>query len=157
MRTWHSRSRTAATSSRPDGSSSRDLPGSSWSTRTCERPTLAVRGLTPKGSGPSLSVADCRGRFPIFDSRVYVNSCSQGALAEAARASYQQSLAGGAECGARWEYGVERQEAARPSSAGLVNAGPDEIAVTPSLSAGVSAPGSGLRFPRRSKVVLTDW
>jgi selenocysteine lyase/cysteine desulfurase len=38
-----------------------------------------------------------------------------------------------------------------------VNAAADEIAVTTSLSAGVSALASGLRFTRRSKVVLTDW
>ena len=118
---------------------------------------MAVRGLTPKGSDPSLSVADCRGRFPIFDSRVYVNSCSQGALSDAVRASYEQYLADWDEYGAPWEYWVERQEAARASFASLVNAGPDEIAVTTSLSAGVSALASGLRFTRRSKVVLTDW
>ncbi len=39
----------------------------------------------------------------------------------------------------------------------LVNASPEEVAVTTSLSAGVSALASGLRFARRSKVVLTDW
>ena len=43
------------------------------------------------------------------------------------------------------------------ASRSLVNAGPDEVAVTTSLSAGVSALASGLRFTQRSKVVLTDW
>src|SRR5204863_77178 len=52
---------------------------------------------------------------------------------------------------------VERGDAARAAIAGLVNAAPDEVAVTTSLSAGVSALASGLRFARRSKVVLTDW
>jgi selenocysteine lyase/cysteine desulfurase len=104
------------------------------------------------------SLADsCRHRFPIFEQRVYINSCSQGALSDAVRASYDKYLADWDEQGAPWEYWVERGETARAAFAGLVNAFPDEIAVTTSLSAGVSALASGLRFARRSKVVLTDW
>jgi selenocysteine lyase/cysteine desulfurase len=99
----------------------------------------------------------CRHRFPIFGQRIYINSCSQGALSDAVRASYEQYLSDWDEYGAPWEYWVERQEAARTAFAGLVNAAADEIAVTTSLSAGVSALASGLRFTRRSKVVLTDW
>src|SRR3989440_941918 len=98
-----------------------------------------------------------RHRFPIFRERVYVNSCSQGALSDAVRAAYERYLDDWDVQGAPWEYWVERQEAARASFAGLVNADPDEVAVTTSLSAGVSALASGLRFARRSKVVLTDW
>jgi selenocysteine lyase/cysteine desulfurase len=118
---------------------------------------LAVRGLTPKGSDPSLLPDGIRHRFPIFQHQVYINSCSQGALSDAVRGAYEQYLADWDEKGAPWEYWVERQEAARAAFAGLVNAAPDEIAVTTSLSAGVSALASGLRFARRSKVVLTDW
>ena len=81
----------------------------------------------------------CRHRFPIFEQRVYINSCSQGALSDAVRDSYEQYLADWDEYGAPWEYWVERQEAARAAFAGLVNAEPDEVAVTTSLSAGVSA------------------
>jgi selenocysteine lyase/cysteine desulfurase len=98
-----------------------------------------------------------RHRFPIFKERLYINSCSQGALSDAVRGAYEQYLADWDEKGAPWEYWVERQEAARAAFAGLVNADADEVAVTTSLSAGVSALASGLRFARRSKVVLTDW
>jgi selenocysteine lyase/cysteine desulfurase len=99
----------------------------------------------------------CRHRFRIFERQVYINSCSQGALSDAVRAAYEQYLEDWDDKGAPWEYWVERQEAARAAFAGLLNAGSDEIAVTTSLSAGVSALASGLRFARRSKVVLTDW
>jgi selenocysteine lyase/cysteine desulfurase len=99
----------------------------------------------------------CRHRFPIFRERVYINSCSQGALSDAVRAAYDQYLRDWDEQGAPWDYWVERQEAARNSFANLINAAPDEVAVTTSLSAGVAALASGLRFARRSKVVLTDW
>jgi selenocysteine lyase/cysteine desulfurase len=99
----------------------------------------------------------CRHRFPIFRERVYINSCSQGALSDAVRAAYDQYLRDWDEQGAPWDYWVERQEAARNSFANLINAAPDEVAVTTSLSAGVASLASGLRFARRSKVVLTDW
>ena len=67
--------------------------------------------------------ARCRHRFPIFDSQVYINSCSQGALSDAVRAAYGQYLEDWDEKGAPWEYWVERQETARSAFAGLVNAG----------------------------------
>src|SRR5712691_422511 len=109
-------------------------------------------------SAETASLPDrCRHRFPIFGQRVYINSCSQGALSDAVRESYEQYLRDWDEYGAPWEYWVERQEAARASFADLVNASPEEVAVTTSLSAGVAALASGLRFARRSKVVLTDW
>src|ERR687885_2834935 len=92
--------------------------------------------------------ARCRHRFPIFDTKVYVNSCSQGALSDHVRADYDAYLRDWDEKGAPWEYWVERQEAARASFAALINAEPDEVAVTTSLSAGVSALASGLRFVR---------
>jgi len=117
--------------------------------RICGRPTLAVEAAS--------LAARCRHRFPIFDRQVYINSCSQGALSDAVRGAYEHYLEDWDEKGAPWEYWVERQEAARAAFAGLVNAASEEVAVTTSLSAGVSALASGLRFTRRSKVVLTDW
>jgi selenocysteine lyase/cysteine desulfurase len=101
--------------------------------------------------------ARCRHRFPIFEHRVYINSCSQGALSDAVRAAYHQYLRDWDERGAPWDYWLERQESARNVFGRLINAAPEEIAVTTSLSAGVASLASGLRFARRSKVVLTDW
>src|SRR5712691_12881239 len=96
MRTWRSRSPTAATSSRRGGSSCRAPRTSSCSTRTCERPTLAVEAAT---------VAErCRHRFPIFEQQVYINSCSQGALSDSVRAAYGQYLEDWDAHGAPWEY-----------------------------------------------------
>jgi selenocysteine lyase/cysteine desulfurase len=97
-----------------------------------------------------------RSRFPIFERLVYINSCSQGALSDSVRQSYEDYLRDWDDKGAPWEYWVERTETARAAFAGLVGAAADEVAVTTSLSAGVSALASGLRFGRRSKVVTTD-
>ncbi len=101
--------------------------------------------------------ARCRHRFPIFAQRVYLNSCSQGALSDAVRAAYERYLADWDEHGAPWDYWVERSEAARAAFAGLVNAGVEEVAVTTSVSAGVSALASGLDFSVRPKVVVSDF
>jgi selenocysteine lyase/cysteine desulfurase len=102
--------------------------------------------------------AKCRHRFPIFEKRVYVNSCSQGALSDHVRDAYDAYLRDWDDKGAPWDYWVERTEAARAAFARLINAAPDEIAVTTSLSAGVAALASGLRYAGpRHKVVLTDW
>ena len=101
----------------------------------------------PVASGP---LPDrIRHRFPIFERLVYVNTCSQGALSDAVRDSYEQYLHDWEEKGAPWDYWVEREDAARAAFAGLVNAEPDEVAVTASVSAGISALASGLRYARR--------
>jgi selenocysteine lyase/cysteine desulfurase len=102
--------------------------------------------------------ARIRHRFPILERLVYVNSCSQGALSDSVRASYEDYLRDWDEQGAPWEYWVERAEAARAGFAALVGADPDEVAVTTSLSAGVSALFSGLRFEgERTTIVVSDF
>jgi selenocysteine lyase/cysteine desulfurase len=98
-----------------------------------------------------------RHRFPILERRVYVNSCSQGALSDAVRDAYAAYLHDWDEHGAPWEYWVERLEAARGAFAGLVGAGLDEVAVTTSVSAGVSAVATGLRLtPERDTIVVSN-
>jgi len=119
------------------------------------RPAEEQQGERPLLAGPLPDRV--RHRFPIFRSRLYINSCSQGALSDAVRESYQRYLADWDERGAPWDYWVEKTEDARAAFAGLVNADPDEVAVTTSVSAGLSAVASGLRFARRSKIVTTDW
>ena len=98
-----------------------------------------------------------RHRFPIFRNRIYINSCSQGALSDSVREAYERYLEDWDERGAPWDYWVEKSEDARRAFAGLVNAEPDEVAVTTSVSAGLSAIATGLRYARRSKIVTTDW
>src|SRR5687768_16725934 len=111
-------------------------------------------GSRPRESGPLPHRV--RHRFPIFERLVYINSCSQGALSDSVRNAYTAYLEDWDEKGAPWEYWVERTETGRAAFARLVGADADEVAVTTSLSAGVSAVASGLRYARRSKLVLTD-
>jgi selenocysteine lyase/cysteine desulfurase len=100
--------------------------------------------------------ADCRRRFPIFDRLTYINSCSQGALSQEVRQAYEAYLHDWDEKGAPWQYWVERADTARASFARLVNGDPDEVAVTTSVSAGVSAVATGLDLSKRPRIVVTD-
>ncbi len=103
------------------------------------------------------SVSECRSRFPIFERLVYLNSCSQGALSDAVRGAYDAYLTDWDEKGAPWAYWVERAETARAAFAALVGGLPDDVAVTTSLSAGVSALASTFDWNERPRVVVTDF
>jgi selenocysteine lyase/cysteine desulfurase len=106
--------------------------------------------LTP---GPAV-----RAEFPIFEHTTYANSCSQGALSHRVRAAAEEWLAGWDENGAEWEFWVERNEAARTAFAGLVHAEPDDVAVTTSVSQGVSALVSALDLTgERNRIVISEY
>ena len=99
-----------------------------------------------------------RERFPIFRKKSYLNSCSQGALSIDVQQAYQQYLCDWEEQGSPWELWVERLEAVRHAFAGLINAAPDEVAVTASVSHSISALASALDFNgERNKIVVSDF
>ncbi|HWF84401.1 MAG TPA: aminotransferase class V-fold PLP-dependent enzyme, partial [Vicinamibacterales bacterium] len=107
---------------------------------------------------PTLSPAQFRSQFPIFSHRIYVNSCSQGALSfdvEAALKEYVESWHAG---GSPWELWVEKVEELRAAFAASIGADRDEIAVLPSASAGINAIASALDFSGpRSQVVMGEF
>lgn len=99
-----------------------------------------------------------RDHFPLLEDVVYLNSCSQGALSREVRAAYDRYLTDWDEKGSPWDIWVELNEGARSRFARLINASTEEVAVTTSVSAGVSSLLSGLRLDRgRSKIVLSDF
>ncbi|MBX3015924.1 MAG: aminotransferase class V-fold PLP-dependent enzyme [Caldilineaceae bacterium] len=99
-----------------------------------------------------------RERFPIFEKKVYLNSCSQGALSQDVQLAYAQYLRDWEEQGSPWELWVEKLEATRHAFAGLIQADAAEVAVTGSVSAGVNALASALDFSGpRNKVVVSDF
>ena len=106
---------------------------------------------------PSLA-EEFRSSFPIFEHRVYLNSCSQGALSRQVRAAYDAFLEGWEREGAQWGAWTERNELVRNAWADLVNAPPDAVAVTTSVSAGLSAFVSSLDLTgSRNRIVITDF
>src|SRR6266581_2791173 len=100
--------------------------------------------------------AAIRSEFPIFEHTTYLNSCSQGALSLRVRAAYEEYLDGWDKRGAEWGHWVERAEAARAAFARLLHATPAEIAVTTSVSQGVSGIVSALDLRARPKIVISE-
>lgn len=99
-------------------------------------------------------VKSFRSRFPIFQKKTYLNSCSQGALSDNVEASLKDHLRSWNEQGSPWDLWVERYEAARSAFAKFIGARPDEVAVVSSVSAAVSTIASALNFEKRPKVVM---
>jgi selenocysteine lyase/cysteine desulfurase len=99
-----------------------------------------------------------RNRFPVFKNKIYLNSCSQGALSDAVEASLLEHLRTWNQDGSPWDLWVEKYEAARSSFAHFIGAKPDEVAVVGCASNAISAIASALNFggPRR-KVVMGEF
>jgi selenocysteine lyase/cysteine desulfurase len=98
-----------------------------------------------------------RSLFPILREKVYLNSCSQGALAEPVEASLRAFIASWHEQGNPWELWCERMEELRGEFAALIGADTDEVAVTFSASTALNAVASALDPHRRSRVVTSDF
>src|SRR2546429_1719053 len=101
--------------------------------------------------------AAIRSEFPIFEHTTYANSCSQGALSKRVRAAYEEYLDGWDANGAEWGHWVERAEAARAAFARLLGAVPGELAVTTSVTQGVSAIVSALDLAARPRIVISEY
>jgi selenocysteine lyase/cysteine desulfurase len=102
-------------------------------------------------------VQEIRSRFPIFQRKIYLNSCSQGALSDAVQSGLEDYIASWHEQGSPWETWVERYEAARTAFARFINASPDEVAIVTSASAGINSIASALDFRERKKVVMGEF
>ena len=102
-------------------------------------------------------IREIRSRFKIFQSRIYLNTCSQGALSDAVESGFNEFLASWHEQGSPWETWVERYEAARTAFAEFIHASPDEVAIVTSVSAGINGIASALNFRERRKVVMGEF
>ncbi len=102
--------------------------------------------------------AAIRDEFPIFETATYLNSCSQGALSHAVRGAVEDWLSGWDRNGAEWDFWVERNEAFRAAVARLLRAAADDVAVTTSVSQGVSALVSALTLDgERNRIVISEY
>jgi selenocysteine lyase/cysteine desulfurase len=99
-------------------------------------------------------VTEIRSRFPVFRDKIYLNSCSQGALSGAVREAFNEYLATWDRAGSPWDVWIEEYEAARHTFAQFLGAQSEEIAVVSSASAGINSIVSALSFIHRRKVVL---
>jgi selenocysteine lyase/cysteine desulfurase len=99
-----------------------------------------------------------RSRFPIFEKRVYVNSCSQGALSTDVEAALATFTASWHEHGSPWDEWVGELERLRQVFARTIGADADEVAVMPSASTAIAAIATALSFDgERRKVVIGEF
>jgi len=103
------------------------------------------------------STADFRKRFPVLSEKIYLNSCSQGALSQDVEEGMLEYLRSWHRDGSPWDIWVEKYEAGRRQFAQLIGAGPEEVALVASASAGVNALASALSFKERNNVVLGEF
>jgi selenocysteine lyase/cysteine desulfurase len=99
-----------------------------------------------------------RKEFPVLARKTYLNSGSYCALANEVKSAFLAYMDDRLAVGANWDVWVAKNEAVRSLIAKLLNATPDEIAVTASVSAGINALASALDFSgTRNKVVVSDF
>jgi selenocysteine lyase/cysteine desulfurase len=98
-----------------------------------------------------------RRQFPIFERKIYLSSCSQGALSRPVEEGIQEFVESWHRYGNPWESWVAQMEELRAEFAGLINAEPDEIAVTFSVSSALNSLASALSYSERPRVVTSDF
>jgi len=104
-----------------------------------------------------LELQEIRSRFRIFQQKIFLNSCSQGALSEDVEVGVAEYMASWHEHGSPWELWIERYEHARAAFANFIHASADEVAMVTSVSAGINGVASALPFRERKKVVMGEF
>jgi kynureninase len=118
-----------------------------------------VSALLPAGSAaylPAVNWTATRDEFPILSRRIYLNSCSLGALSrrslERIATFHDEWHAFGAS--AWYETWTGRLDELRARMAALIGAAPGEVALAASTSAGLSVIASALDYRRRDRVIV---
>src|SRR5256885_7592486 len=119
---------------------------------------MTLAGRHTGTSAGAHALARYRGEFPIFRDGIYLNTCSLGALGERTRRRVTQFLDVWQRRGASAWYDVwwEALGELRARYARVVNAGPAEIALAPSISVALSAVAEALDYARRPRVVVSS-
>lgn len=100
-------------------------------------------------------ISTYRERFPVFEKVAYLNSCSQGALADSVRGSMESYMDGMDEFGSLWSTWAGKQEEVRGLLARLFGTTPGEVAVTASASAAIDAIASAMFLGEGPRKVVT--
>src|SRR6266851_8023842 len=114
-------------------------------------------GVAARARTEPHSLARYRSEFPIFRDKIYLNTCSLGALGDRTRRKVAEYLDLWQARGASAWYDVwwGALGELRTRYGRLVGATPAEIALAPSISVAVTAIASALDYRKRPKVVVT--
>src|SRR5579859_4953143 len=117
---------------------------------------LAVRTRT--GGEPHTELLRYRDEFPILQRKIYLNSCSLGALSRRSMDAMARFQDMWNEYGAQAWYSIWMGELAalREKFARLIGAQPHEIALATNVSAALSEIATGLDLGDRNRVVMAD-
>lgn len=112
---------------------------------------------TPSRAADLHPLAHYRDEFPIFRDRIYLNTCSLGALGDRARRKVAEFLDVWQSRGAAAWYDVwwAALGELRTRYGRVIGAAPADIALAPSISVALSAVASAIDYTRRPKVVVT--
>jgi selenocysteine lyase/cysteine desulfurase len=95
-----------------------------------------------------------RERFPVFENKIFLNSCSKGALSTEVEDAYRRYLDSWKNEGSPWDEWVAMLENVRSRFARLSGAAESEIAVTFSASTAAASVLSALSFEGERKRIL---
>jgi kynureninase len=109
-------------------------------------------------AGPHADLLKYRDEFPILQKKVFMNTCSLGALSRRSITAVNEFLDLWAEMGASawYELWVGKIAGLRAAYGRVIGAPPDRIAITPSISVAVSGVASAIDHSKRKKVVMAD-
>jgi len=115
-------------------------------------------GLAADRTTASHALARYRSEFPIFRDRIYLNTCSLGALGERTRRKVAEFLDLWQSRGASAWYDVwwDALGELRGRYGRIVGALPSEIALAPSISVALSAVAESLDYMKRPRVIVTS-
>ncbi len=120
-------------------------------------PVITVTSESDKATHDAeAAYSDFRGRFPILREKIYLNSCSQGALSDAVEEALNEFTRSWHRHGSPWDRWVEVLEELRREFAAMIRADADEVAITFSASSAIGAVASALSFRRRPVVLMGE-
>jgi selenocysteine lyase/cysteine desulfurase len=102
-------------------------------------------------------IADLRSHFPILHEKTYLYNCSQGAISDASEAGMRAYIESWRTSLTPWEGWMECYEGLRRQFAAFINAHPDEVAITTSVSAAINPIANALNFNGRDTVVMSEF
>jgi len=112
---------------------------------------------SPPVAQPAYDIAAWRRRIPLLKSLVLMNNCSQAPQLDVTREAAEAYLDSWNNAGMDWDAWMAETYRAKVEFARLINASPDDIAVSSSVSEATASLASSLDFSgERRKVVTTE-
>jgi len=99
-----------------------------------------------------------RSQFPIFDHKIYLNSCSLGPLCRSSRRALEEYANDWEEWGAPawWERWIPKIDAIKELFARTVETSGDSVTIHHSMSSALTTVASAFDYSRRNRVVVSE-